>query len=222
MVDFFGDIFSWIEQIPPFWAYVTILLIAYGENLIPPVPGDMVVVYGGYLAGIGKLDFFLVVFLATVGGSLGFMTMYAIGHRIGDAVMEKHRLRWLPKNQIRLAHDWLARWGNWVVAANRFLSGARSIISLSVGMARIHPAKTAGFATLSAFVWTTLISYGGLQLGENWPVIGQYLRTYGAVVLVVALVALLAVAGRYYIRWRRAGARSLDEDLGTSPRRRDQ
>lgn len=203
MLEFFGDIFDWMEQIPPFWAYVAILTIAYGENVIPPVPGDMVVVYGGYLAGIGRLDFALVVLLSTIGGAAGFMTMYAIGHRVGDRVLEKHRLRWLPKARIERAQAWLEHWGYWVVGLNRFLSGARSIISLTVGMARLDTTKTTLCASASAFVWTALISYGGVQLGENWPLVGEYLRAYGTIVLISVSVVLAFMLGRYYVQWRK-------------------
>lgn len=221
MYELFADVFNWMEQIPPFWAYVALLVIAYGENVIPPIPGDMIIVYAGYLVGVGKLDFTLVVLLSTVGGAAGFMTMYAIGHRIGDAVMDTHRLRWLPKEQIERVRRWLEHWGYWVVSLNRFLSGARSIISLTVGMARIEPTKTTVCATASAVVWTGLIAYGGYKLGENWPLIGAYLRTYGTIVAIVGASATAIIGLRYYLRWRRS-VRSRNRLDGTSRRADDQ
>ena len=202
--ELFSDIYSWMEQIPPVWAYAVILAIAYGENVIPPIPGDLVVVFGGYLAAAGRLNYLAVVLLATVGGAFGFMTMYAIGYRIGNAVLDPDRLRWLPKEQIARVREWLRRWGYGVVAANRFLSGARSVISLTVGMAHTHPTKTAAYATLSAAVWTALISYAGFAVGENWPLIGEYLTRYGEIVLVVLSVVVLAWLVRYVIRSRGA------------------
>lgn len=224
MLEVFADVFHWMEQIPPFWAYVALLLIAYGENVIPPIPGDIIVVYAGYLVGVGKLDFIIVVLLSTIGGAAGFMTMYAIGHKIGDAVMDKNRLRWLPKEKIERARRWLEHWGFWVVALNRFLSGARSIISLTVGMARIDSARTAACATGSALVWTSLIAYGGFELGDNWPVIGAYLRTYGTLVTVIGVTLTVGFGLRYYLKWRRSSryGRSGRTPDGTSARANDQ
>ncbi len=206
MEQLFAGFFDWMAGLSPLWAYAAILVIAYGENVLPPIPGDMAVVFGGYLVGIGTLDLLAVVALSTLGGALGFMTMYAIGHRIGDAVLDPDRLRWLPKPQIARARDWLDRWGYGVVAANRFLSGARSVISLTVGMAQMNPVKTAAFATLSAAVWTTLITYAGYKVGENWQVIGDYLRTYGRVMLVLLLLAGVVLAARWYMNQRKKGA----------------
>ena len=188
MEDLFADLIEWMSGVPPLWAYLIILVIAYGENVLPPIPGDLVVVFGGYLVGLGKLNFILVVVLATIGGAVGFMTMYAIGVRMGKAVLDPERLRWLPKQYFFKVQAWMQRWGYGVVAANRFLSGARSVISLTVGMAHMPAARTAVFATLSAAVWTVLITAAGYIVGENWEVVSVYLRRYGQVVL--ALIAL--------------------------------
>lgn len=206
-MEWFVDIVEWMEQIPPFWAYVVILVIAYGENLVPPIPGDMVIVFGGYLVGIGKLNFLLVVLLSTLGGALGFMTMYVIGRSIGHAVLDRDRLRWLPKDRIERARQWLSRWGYWVVAANRFLSGARSVISLTVGMAETEVRKTAFFATLSAFLWTIAIAYGGYQLGENWPIIVDQLRAYGELVLYSLGIVLGSILLFRYLMYRQGRTR---------------
>ncbi len=191
---------DWMGAIAPVWAYLVILGIAYGENVLPPIPGDLIVVFGGYLAGIGQLSFVVVVVLATLGGALGFMTMYALGRRIGDAIFEEGRLRWLPKREVFKVRHWLERWGYGVVAANRFLSGARSVISLTVGMAHTHAWKTAAFATFSAAVWTALITYAGYALGDNWTQVVDFLRDYGRIVLIMTGVVLVAVLVRYLLR----------------------
>lgn len=200
MVDLLGDIVNWMEGLSPLWVYVTILLIAYGENVLPPIPGDMIVVFGGYLAGRGQVDLFVVVLLATIGGAIGFMTMYAIGHRLGYALLRSRRWRWLPHDQIAKAQRWLRSWGYGIVAANRFLSGARSVIALSVGMAHMRAWPTAAFATLSALMWTALISFAGYKVGENWEQISVYLRNYGQGVLIVLGVLLLVQGVRFYRR----------------------
>ncbi len=146
MAEFFGDIVSWMEGLSAGWIYATIFVIAYLENVIPPIPGDMVVVFGGYLAGLGRVELVPVVVLATVAGALGFMSMYAVGRKVGEAVLDPDRMRWIPKQAAWKVRGWLQRYGYGVVAANRFLSGARSVISLMVGVARLRPAGAVGHA----------------------------------------------------------------------------
>ena len=201
MGEIFSDFFTWMQALSPVWAYVTLFLIAYGENVVPPIPGDLVVVFGGYLAGIGQLNVWMVILLSTLGGALGFMSMYAVGYRLGDAVLDPDRLTWIPQGQIDKAQRWLKRWGYGVVAANRFLSGARSVISLTVGMAHMSPGRTAGYATLSAALWCSLIIFAGYKVGENWRVVAVYLRAYGRFVLgAIVLVALIMLIRAYWKR----------------------
>jgi membrane protein DedA with SNARE-associated domain len=197
MGDFFVDVFHWIQTLSPAAVYVAILVIAYGENVLPPVPGDMVVVLGGYLAGTGSLSFTVVVILSTIGGALGFMTMYAFGHMIGGAVMDPDRLKWIPKRRVRRAQQWLREWGYGVVAANRFLSGLRSVISLTVGMAHMNVWKTAFWSTASAALWTCLIAFLGYKVGESWEVVSVWIRQYGQVIGVAIVVFIIIQVVRY-------------------------
>jgi len=204
MGHWFIDIFDWMATLPPMWAYGTILVIAFGENVLPPIPGDMVVVFGGYLVGLGQLEFVPVIVLSTIGGAAGFMTMYAVGFRLGDALLDPKRFRWIPRDKIEKAREWIGKWGFGVVAANRFLSGLRSVISLTVGMAHMRPTTTAAYAALSAFLWTTVIAYLGLQVGQNWKVVRVYLSTYAWLVTGLLAIVVVVQMGRFYLRKRSA------------------
>jgi membrane protein DedA with SNARE-associated domain len=202
MLDWFSNFFTWMQGLSPVWAYATLLVIAYGENVAPPIPGDMVVVFGGYLAGLGQLHLGVVIVLSTIGGALGFMTMFAVGVRLGEAILDPDRYRWLPRDGIEKARRWLQRYGYGVVAANRFLSGARSVISLTAGMAQMDTWRTLFWCTVSAFVWTGLISYAGYAVGDNWELVVTYLRAYGRVILTLLLLAAAVLVGRWYWRQR--------------------
>ena len=212
MAEFFADIFNWIQALPPIWAYVVICVIAYGENVVPPIPGDMVVVFGGYLAGLGTLNFFMVWGLSTIGGALGFMSMYALGRRMGNALYDPNRFTWLPKNQMVRAREWVDKWGFWVVVSNRFLSGLRSVISLTVGMAKKQVVQTTVLSTISALIWCGLIIYGGYAVGENWQVVGDYIKNWGYVILVLMVVGAVVWLYRFFNR-RKQAVDLMDRDL---------
>lgn len=204
MTEAFTDLAGWMESLPALWAYVAILAIAYGENIIPPVPGDLAILYGGYLAGIGKLAFWPVVGLSTLGGALGFMTLYALGYRVGEAVLDPNRMRWVPKEGVDRARAWIERWGWWIVLLNRFLSGVRAVISLTVGIARMDTRRTALLATISAFVWTMLIVYAGYALGDNLDVVIRWLAAYGRIVgSLISIVVLVWIVRKVRLRKRR-------------------
>ncbi len=188
MGELLTDIVEWMTALPVFSAYAMILVISYGENVIPPIPGDMIIVFGGYLVGVERLDMPMVILLSTIGGALGFMTMYLLGKRVGVAVSERGKSKWISVRRIERSKKLLDRWGYSLIVANRFLSGLRSVISLTVGMAGMPAARTAAFATLSALVWSTLLAYSGYYLGDHWDQVSVYLRSYGTVVTVIIML----------------------------------
>lgn len=214
MAELLHDIVAWMEGLSAGWIYATVFAVAYLENVVPPIPGDMIVVFGGTLVGLGRVEFVPVVLLATVAGALGFMSMYGVGRRIGEAVLDPDRLRWIPKGAAWRVKGWLERYGLGVVAANRFLSGGRAVIALMVGAARMRPGPVALWATVSAATWCGLIVYLGAVVGEQWEVIGLWLARYGQIV-----TAVLVVGGGLYLgwkRWRRGrGAQRNSEDPQT-------
>lgn len=197
MGDVLTTVVDWVIALPAGWVYALILAVAYLENVVPPIPGDMLVVFGGYMAGSGLLDPYAVVFLASVGGFAGFMTMYMAGARIGHAIMDPDRFRWIPKRRVEAVRRHLARWGFGLVAANRFLSGLRSVISLTVGMAHMNVAGTALWSAVSSIVWTGLLVAGGFFLGENWTEVSGMLQTYGWALSGVVIVFIVIQILRY-------------------------
>ena len=198
MGDLLHDLAIWLEGLSPAWAYAGILLVAYGENVLPPIPGDMAVAFGGYLAGVGTLHFALVAGVATLGSVMGFMTMYLVGYTVGDAVLRSRWFRWVPPERMDAARQRLDRWGYGLVAANRFLAGLRGVVGLVVGMARLNAWRTAAVSALSALVWIVLIVWAGYALGDHWEDIGGWLQRYGQAVLALFALVLLAAGVRRY------------------------
>lgn len=201
MVESVHQFADWLQALPPVWIYATLLAIAYGENVIPPLPGDVALVIGGYLVGLGLIGFVPLVGVATLGATLGFLTMYALGVRLGAAVEDPARLRWIPKAAMRTARRWLQRWGYAVVAANRFLSGGRAAIALLVGASDLRLGPTALCAALSALVWTSLLAYAGYTVGANWARVLPLLQAYGKVISALIGLVVLVGVGRWW--WRR-------------------
>lgn len=199
LAEFFSNFFDWMEALPAIWAYVTLFLIAYGENVVPPIPGDMVVVFAGYMAGVGLLDLWLVILLSTIGGAAGFMSVYGVGYYVGKRALTSDEYRWLPRSGVQKAQAWLKDYGYGVVAANRFLSGARSVISLTVGAAQMKPFPTLWWSTFSAAVWCGLISTAGYFVGDNWRLVVEYVRAYGRwMVILLSIVAVIVLVRWYF------------------------
>ncbi|WP_164682551.1 DedA family protein [Cyclonatronum proteinivorum] len=193
--------------------YLILALIAYLENVVPPIPGDILVVFGGYLASEAIISFWLVVVLTSVGSVLGFMTMYYFGYLVGDEIRTQRTRFWFLKyfdgEYLDKAEQWMYRWGQGVVLANRFLAGARSIISIMAGVTRLNPRKTATYALAGAFAWNVILIGAGWLIGDNWPAIERYLNLYGGLILSLIAAYLVFLGVRYAFRkWRSRDAKN--------------
>ncbi|MBO6585269.1 MAG: DedA family protein [Gracilimonas sp.] len=199
------SIVDWISVVPPIGVYLIFFGIAYIENLIPPMPGDVIVAFGGYLAAEGLIGLFPVWSLTVVASVAGFMTMYWLGHRWGAQIEENRDshflLRFIDYKYFARGKKWMSRWGQGVVVANRFLAGTRSVISLTAGMSHLKITPTILSSLVSSVLWNTLLLAMGWVIRDNWQIIGEYLSNYGKVIL--ALIALFVGLKAYFFYRRR-------------------
>lgn len=191
------DLINYIQSVDPILVYAIVFAFAYIENIFPPSPSDTVIVLGGSLIGIGRVGFAETLLIATLGSTLGFMTMYKIGDWFGDRILEQGKIKFIPVGAVHKVEAWFQKHGYWLIVANRFLSGTRAVVSFFAGMAELKLVRTTVLCFLSALVWNAILVTGGYFLGQNWERIGFYLSTYSQVVtgiiIVVALVWLARV-----------------------------
>ncbi len=187
----------------PILIYCILFAISYIENVFPPSPSDVIVVFGGYLVGLGTIDLWAALLLTTLGSATGFLTMYKVGDWFGEAIVEKKRLAFLPIESIHKVEEWFRKYGYWIIVANRFLSGTRAIVSFFAGLSRLQVIRTTILCTVSALVWNWLMLYSGSLLGRNWNSIALYLSTYSQIITGIVVTALLVWGIRWlYLRGR--------------------
>lgn len=201
-MDVLVDLYAWLSGLPPLVVYTVLFLFAYAENVFPPVPGDIALVVGGMLAGIGVVHLPLLIVVCVAAGSLGFLTAFSAGRAIGPALLDPHRYRWVPKDLLRRAEASVLRHGRGIVLANRFVPGVRSAIALAVGMSAMPVHITAVLATLSAAGWSLLLCSLGYALGDNHAALARALG-YVKEGTVLLLAVLVLVGLGFYVRGRR-------------------
>lgn len=214
MNDWLIELTNLVYTLPPSAILALMVAIAYIENVIPPIPGDVVIVYGGFLAAEGVIDPVALLLLSTVASTGGFLTYFWLGWRWGseEAIAARHRIlsRFMNTAHIDTVLAYMKKYGEWVILANRFLAGTRSIISLAAGLSRMNWWQTAINATISSLMWNALLIYGGWQLKTNWSLFAGYLKTYGQIVLALIVIGVVA---RVVYKWYK---RSLQKrDSGT-------
>jgi membrane protein DedA with SNARE-associated domain len=186
----------------PIWIYIAAAAIAYIENIFPPFPSDVVLVAAGYLCATGKVEFWIVLIVSTVGSAAGFVTMYKIGSWFGLKVLEAQRFKFLKLDKIHKVEAWFNKYGYLVVVMNRFLAGTRAVIAFFTGISNLSFWKTTILAFFSSLAWNTILLLSGKAVGSNWRTIEEYLDLYGKIVIFLSLMVLMMVVGYGYFRKR--------------------
>ncbi len=83
MENFLSDIIKFLLPLNNIFLYLFLFLSAIIENLFPPIPGDTITVFGAFLVGVGRLNYFGVYLSTTLGSVIGFMTLFLIGKYLG-------------------------------------------------------------------------------------------------------------------------------------------
>ena len=195
----FEDILNSISSFTPFWIYVTLFLFAFVENVFPPSPSDLVVVIGGSLVSTGAINFIPAILLTTLGSVVGFMILFHFGSTVDRKVVHSGKYKYIPVDAIEKVELWFKKYGYYVIIANRFMPGTRSVISFFSGMSNLNIKKTLILATTSALVWNALIIYLGYVFGSNISVVDKYLSTYSNIAISITVVVVIVFVIKFYL-----------------------
>lgn len=201
MSELLAELAVLVEQIIVAIGYPGIVLIMFVENLFPPIPSEIVMPLGGFMAAQGKLSFGGVWLAGTVGSLLGAAALYYLGKIASALVIRAFVARYgkwvgVTDKDLDRALSVFGRYGEAVVFFARVVPLVRSLISVPAGMHGMRFDKFLLFTTLGSAVWSAVLTGAGYALGANWQQVLGVMKNYQSAV-VVALVggaALLAAA----------------------------
>ena len=193
------SLFSFIEQSPAWLVFLTVFLASYLENIFPPVPGDTILIFGAYLVGRGDLSFATAMVTTLLGSVLGFLTLYVAGYKYGRGFIYSKQQTWFSPSSIKRVEVLFEKWGYGVVLINRFLAGLRSVIGLFSGVGKLNIWKVIILATISSLLWNGTLIWLGSTIGENWELIGVYLKRSNTAVTIIILIILSAFLIHRYV-----------------------
>ncbi len=191
------EILNQISGASPLIIYLSLFFFSYIENVFPPSPSDLVVVVGGSLISTGVIGFIPTLIITSTGSVLGFLTLYYIGKQLDKKLVRTGKIKWISIEALDKAESWFNKYGYYVILANRFMPGTRSVISFFAGVSELKIKKTILFASISAVAWNAIIIYLGIIFGDNVPLIDSYLSTYSNIVIIATVVIALIFVVRY-------------------------
>ena len=172
--------------------YLGIALLMALENIFPPIPSELIMPLGGFTVSQGKLKLLYVVIAGTIGSVLGATPWYFLGKYWGLRRTKKIADRygkWLTVSgeDVEKAKTWFDRRGYAATAIGRLVPGIRTYISIPAGISKMPLLPFLLYSTAGSVVWVFLLTYAGYVLGENYELVGAYLKPVSAIVLFLVL-----------------------------------
>jgi membrane protein DedA with SNARE-associated domain len=198
-------VFSIVDQMGSLGVGLLILL----ENLIPPIPSEVVLPLAGFRSRTGALNVVAVWIAATLGSMVGALILYGLGAWLGYDRL--HRLagrRWFvltSQKDLERGEDLFDRHGSKVVLLARCVPFLRSVVSIPAGIWKMPLIKFSTLTAIGSGVWNALFVALGWLLGENWDQVQGWLGPISYLVIGLLVIGLVVLVVRK-LRSRAAAA----------------
>jgi len=176
-------------------SYFGIFILMFLESALIPIPSEVTMPFGGFLAAQGKLNFWLIVITGTVANLAGSLLAYYIGYIIEETILigiiKKHgKFILVSVEDYNHARKWFEKYGDKIVFLSRILPAVRTVISLPAGAFKMNLKKFIIYTTLGCFIWSLFLTYIGVTLGENWNSLEKYFREF-QILIAVLFIAMV-------------------------------
>jgi membrane protein DedA with SNARE-associated domain len=200
-----GGLTGWVAGVIDSLGVLGVGLLVFFENIVPPVPSEIVLSMAGYLAGEGRFNVVAVWAAATAGSVVGAALLYWLGYALGEDRLK----RWLDKvplvelDDLEKADRWFERHARTTVLFGRMVPVVRSLVSIPAGANRMPVGQFLALTTLGSGIWNALFVGLGFALGSRWQQIDRYSTWFDLAILAFFVVTVTSWAVKR-IRKRRA------------------
>jgi len=177
-------------------AYLTICLAMFLENIIPPIPSEIIMPLGGFFVYQQKLNFYILVFWGLLGTILGSLPWYYLGRLVNEKRLSNFldkigKYLGISPSDLIKSKRWFDKYGVSLVFWGRLVPGIRTLISVPAGIELMPLKKFLLWTTFGSLIWVALLTYSGYLFGENYPVIQTYLDQIKYVVKPILILIFL-------------------------------
>jgi len=186
-------------------AYLTISFAMFLENIIPPIPSEIIMPLGGFFVYQQKLNFYILVFSGLFGTVVGSMPWYYLGKLVNEKKLsnfldKRGKYIGITSNDLAKSKSWFDKYGVSLVFWGRLIPGIRTLISVPAGMELMPLRKFLIWTTLGSLIWNVILSYAGFVFGENYQIIKTYLDQINYIVKPILVLIFIYFFIKFVLR----------------------
>src|SRR5271170_6042312 len=176
---FFQPLIAWYLAALKTAGYPVIVLLMTMESSFLPLPSEVIIPPAAHLADTGQipLGFAGIIIAGAFGSWLAATLMYWLARMAGRPLILRYgRLVLFPPEKLEKAEHWMAHYGALGVFVARLLPGARQLVGIPAGIARMDYLKFSIFTLLGAAIWCSVLCYVGVKAGQDGKLLKGDLR----------------------------------------------
>ena len=77
------------------YGYLGVFLLILIENIFPPIPSEVILLFGGFMIKYSNLKMILMILASTLGSLIGAIILYYIGY-----LLNKERLKKIARSKV--------------------------------------------------------------------------------------------------------------------------
>jgi len=184
------------------FAYFVIGFAMFLENIIPPIPSEIIMPLGGYFVYQGSLNFYILVLFGTVGTLLGSFPWYFLGKSLNEQKISKFldnkgKFLGITSNDLSKSRLWFDKYGTLLVFWGRLIPGIRTLISVPAGIELMPIGTFLIWTTLGTAIWVTILTTAGYLFGENYQNITLYLDNFKIFLKPIFIIFLVFISIKF-------------------------
>jgi membrane protein DedA with SNARE-associated domain len=164
-------IISFISRV----GYLGIFFLMVLESAMIPIPSEIIMPFSGFLVSAGKFGPILVVLAGSLGNLVGSILTYYFGLKVGRAFIIKYgKYVFFKKEHLEFTERLFKNYGDKISFVGRLLPIIRTYVSLPAGIGRTNFIKFVFYTLIGSLIWNSVLTFAGMQLGNNWKNIDRY------------------------------------------------
>lgn len=184
------------------YGYIAVFILMTAESALIPIPSEVTMTFAGFLSGIGVMNIWVAISLGAFGNLVGSLLAFWLGRRMGEGWIRSSIRKWgkwllIHEKDFDLALKWFSKYGQGITFGSRLLPIVRTFISLPAGIAEMDTKKFAVYTFIGSFLWSGVLAYLGLKLGQNWTAIEPFFRKFQFVIIGLGVLAVGAYIYRH-------------------------
>lgn len=179
------------------WTYFGLFAVLALCGMGLPVPEDVALLAGGYLAHRGIIQYPMTLAVSLFGVVAGDNSLYFLGRRFGTGLVAYLGVgRPNSRRQIARLRGFMERHGHMAIFYARFLAGVRALVYLTAGSLGVKPTRFFIYDALGALISVPVVVSLGYVFGAQIGHIISYIGGFEHLIWVVALGMLIVLASR--------------------------